>query len=609
MGMQIRRLRLAFGALALLVALPLGVLVRRAIDSERREEERAHRAVAERILDEMERELNEFLSREEERSFEEYRSVVLPSQALTDVLALEPSPLAAPPVESFVLAYFQIEPDGVVTTPQSFDVPEEKESADRLLQAVRAHWEGRSITSSPAAVSRTDASPELERRDDEKESETALGELNRAADDRRDRRAKLSQAPAVNVYSFASEEEDNVLRKRHASTEAASASELSEAVQQRLQKATTEPVDVRLEPMVGTAIDGDRMLLYRTVVIDRAGYRQGMVLDVPALIQWLDERVVSASALDRRARLAGAIERPAGEVAPRYTVPHRFAEPFSPVSAVVELEPFPELSGSSYAAILSALLLVTAALGLFAIYRMAAVAVAFADRRQNFVSAVSHELKTPLTAIRMYGEMLRDDLVASPTKRQRYYEVITAETERLSRLVDNVLELGRIERNERSLRFVTGRLEPVLKEAVAAIGPHAENEGFHIVLDLDDDLPPVRFDPDALSQILFNLLDNAVKYAKSDTGQRIALTARKSETGVAVEVADEGPGVDPAQLGRIFEPFYRAQSELTRTAKGTGIGLALVKDLVEQMGGTVEAANREGGGFAIRLLLRARDTH
>lgn len=602
-GSEIRRLRLAFAALVLLVAIPLGLLVERAIVSDRREEERAHRAVAERILDEMERELNEFLRREEDRSFEEYRNVVLPSQALTGSLALEPSPLAAHPSEPFVLGYFQIEPDGVVTTPQSFDSPEAKQQTEELLRAVRAHWESRgdvATSVSSGDVTHEDNVPERE----EDEKENAFRELNRAADDRRGRQAKLSQAPAVNVYSFASEDEENVLRQPHANAEATSAEELSQAVQRRLQKTTAEPVDIRLEPMVGTAVDHTRMLLYRTVVIDRAGYRQGMVLDVPALIAWLDARVVTASALERRARLVEAYDPRPDATDASYAVSHRFAEPFSPVAAVVELQSLPEISGSRYAVTLSAVLVVAAGLGLFAIYRMVTVAVAFAERRQNFVSAVSHELKTPLTAIRMYGEMLRDDLVASPAKRQRYYQVITAETERLSRLVDNVLELGRLERKERSLRLTTGNVVSVLEAALAAIRPHAENEGFRIDLESEPELPMVRFDSDALSQVVFNLLDNAVKYAKSETSHRIVLSARKSEGGVDVEVADEGPGVDPAQLARIFEPFYRAQSELTRTAKGTGIGLALVKDLIEQMGGTVEARNRDDGGFVVRLRLR-----
>lgn len=551
----------------------------------------------------MERELNEFLRREEDRSFEEYRNVVLPSQALTGSLALEPSPLAAHPSEPFVLGYFQIEPDGVVTTPQSFDSPEAKQQTEELLRAVRAHWESRgdvATSVSSGDVTHEDNVPERE----EDEKENAFRELNRAADDRRGRQAKLSQAPAVNVYSFASEDEENVLRQPHANAEATSAEELSQAVQRRLQKTTAEPVDIRLEPMVGTAVDHTRMLLYRTVVIDRAGYRQGMVLDVPALIAWLDARVVTASALERRARLVEAYDPRPDATDASYAVSHRFAEPFSPVAAVVELQSLPEISGSRYAVTLSAVLVVAAGLGLFAIYRMVTVAVAFAERRQNFVSAVSHELKTPLTAIRMYGEMLRDDLVASPAKRQRYYQVITAETERLSRLVDNVLELGRLERKERSLRLTTGNVVSVLEAALAAIRPHAENEGFRIDLESEPELPMVRFDSDALSQVVFNLLDNAVKYAKSETSHRIVLSARKSEGGVDVEVADEGPGVDPAQLARIFEPFYRAQSELTRTAKGTGIGLALVKDLIEQMGGTVEARNRDDGGFVVRLRLR-----
>ncbi|MCP4657021.1 MAG: HAMP domain-containing histidine kinase, partial [bacterium] len=239
----------------------------------------------------------------------------------------------------------------------------------------------------------------------------------------------------------------------------------------------------------------------------------------------------------------------------------------------------------------------------FALYRMVAVVVDYAERRTNFVSAVTHELKTPLTAIRMYGEMLRDGMVPDEGKRQRYYEIMTAESERLTRLLSNVLELARLERKTRTMNLVMADLAPVVEEAIAVLGPHAEKEGFTIRLDLAPERVPARFDRDALKQVLFNLLDNALKYSRKASEKEVIVSCRRQQDGVVLRVADRGPGVSRPHLKRIFEPFYRGESELTRTSKGTGIGLALVRGLVERMGGTVTGRNRGEGGFEVSVFL------
>ena len=590
-----RDVRIAFVGLAFVLLVPLALLIHRAIESARLEREQSHRAVAARIFDEMERELSMFLRVEEDRPFEHYRDFVLPSQSMMANLSLESSPLATAPGDPFVVGYFQIEPDGRVTTPHRVGGNVTQARIDSLVEVVGDHWRRglstrRNDVEERIAAADDSGEPEPAEAQTEMQdskAEGALRELNRAAAGRQQRRTKMSQAPAASVYNFSSEDEDNVLQRQRAEPVPSPqrSIELEEAVEQSLQKKLDEPVAVRLEPMVGSAVDDQMMVLYRTVVIDRSGYRQGMLLNVGALLTWLESEVLASNRLGEFARLSigeGVSTEP-GSSSYRFT--HSFAEPFGAMSAALVLAPLPELAGPRYVVALSALLLLAATAGVFAVYRTVVVAVAFAERRQNFVSAVSHELKTPLTAIRMYGEMLRDKLVASDEKRQRYYEVITAETERLSRLVDNVLELGKLERKERSLRTSSGEVRPVLEEAVAVIGPHAETEGFRVELSVEPDLPRAQFDRDALSQIVFNLLDNAVKYSRTSESRIVRLSARKDSGGVQIEVRDGGPGVRREHLDKIFEPFFRGESEMTRTAKGTGIGLSLVKGLVEKMGG------------------------
>jgi signal transduction histidine kinase len=239
---------------------------------------------------------------------------------------------------------------------------------------------------------------------------------------------------------------------------------------------------------------------------------------------------------------------------------------------------------------------------------MAALAMAFAERRSNFVAAVTHELKTPVTAIRLYGEMLRDDLVPSEEKRREYYRTITAESERLARLVDDVLELARIEKGARPMQLSAGALGPAVEEAVELLRPQAERAGFALRSSVEPGLPCVRFDRDALLQVLGNLVDNAIKYAQHAREREIDVACRRSPSAargwVELAVRDRGPGVASRQLPLLFEPFHRGEDERVRTTRGTGLGLALVQRLVERMGGRVEGRNAPGGGFEVRIALR-----
>jgi signal transduction histidine kinase len=366
-------------------------------------------------------------------------------------------------------------------------------------------------------------------------------------------------------------------------------------------------VRIALDPLIGRAIDERHLLLYRTVLVDDQGYRQGLVVDLPKLGEFLRRESVGDGALTRASlefttQLEEAIP---GDPRDSYAYRHRFAEPFDDLVVALQLAPLADGSGVGSIYLLSILLLLAGSAGLFALYRMVGVTVGFAERRNNFVAAVSHELKTPLTAIRMYAEMLRDGIVPSEHKRQEYYGTITSESERLSRLINNVLEFSRLEKGTRQMNLVVGSLGPVVKEMVDLLRPHAESEGFTLRVAFDPDLPPVRYDRDALLQVLFNLVDNAIKYAREAPQRLISLECRRRDGGVAVLVRDRGPGVAPRHLARLFEPFFRGETELTRRTKGTGIGLALVKGLVERMDAAISGRNAADGGFEVSIDFRA----
>lgn len=371
-------------------------------------------------------------------------------------------------------------------------------------------------------------------------------------------------------------------------------------------KADAVTVRVALDPMMGRRADDDSLLLYRTVVAGKQGYRQGLLVNWRALGAWLDEEVIARSPLAGASTVAffGEAKTRSAPLDGTYGYRHRFAEPFDAFGVELQLEPLPGGGGTDTIHALAILLAVVGAGGLFAVYRMVSVVVEFAERRSRFVAAVSHELKTPLTSIRMYGEMLRDGIVSGEEKRDEYYRTITDESERLSRLIDNVLDFSRLEKGERVIQPHAGPLQPVVLEAVEKLRPHAENQGFALVPRCDPDLPEVRFDRDVVTQVIFNLVDNALKYAQAAERREIEISCHAAPgEGVTLSVCDHGPGVPKEELARLFEPFYRREDELTRTTKGTGIGLALVKELAEAMGGRIEASLVEGGGLRVTIEL------
>jgi two-component system phosphate regulon sensor histidine kinase PhoR len=172
----------------------------------------------------------------------------------------------------------------------------------------------------------------------------------------------------------------------------------------------------------------------------------------------------------------------------------------------------------------------------------------------------------------------------------------------LSRLINNVLELSRLEKQDRPLQVVTGDIRAVVRETLEVLRPHAEKQGFSLHLDLAERLGEVRFESDALRQVLFNLIDNGLKYSRDAADKRLIVTCGPTPTGVSLSVRDYGPGVEPEHLGSIFDAFYRGERELTRKHTGTGIGLSLVRGLCERMGGKASAKN-EDPGFSVTVHL------
>lgn len=239
-------------------------------------------------------------------------------------------------------------------------------------------------------------------------------------------------------------------------------------------------------------------------------------------------------------------------------------------------------------------------LALLALWRNLCEQDKLAHKKDDFISAVSHELRTPLTSIRMYTEMLEKNWVKDETKRLEYYGTMRQETERLTRLVENVLDFSRLQRGKKKLEFTIGDVNECIANVVEMMQPCAERMGFVIETELSS-IEPFAFDRDAVMQIAINLIDNAFKYAKEAHEKRIFIRTHSVNGAAVIEVEDHGPGVPRSQQKKIFEAFYRCGDEATRQCVGTGLGLALVKSFAEAHRGGVEILNAKPAGALFRV--------
>ncbi len=249
-----------------------------------------------------------------------------------------------------------------------------------------------------------------------------------------------------------------------------------------------------------------------------------------------------------------------------------------------------------------AVVLLAVGLALLGLWRGAWQQVQLMRQKDDFISAVSHELRTPLTSIRMYAEMLEKGWVTQPEKQGRYYGGIRQESERLSRLIANVLDFSRIQRGRKSYHFAMGDLNAVVGQVVEMMNPYASQHGFVVRTDLAS-LQEVAFDRDAVTQIVVNLLDNAVKFAHSSQDKTIWVRTRLEEGHALIEVEDHGPGVPRSERAKIFDEFYRMERESTRQTTGTGLGLALVRGFAQAHHGFVRVteAQPQGAIFTVGL--------
>lgn len=239
-------------------------------------------------------------------------------------------------------------------------------------------------------------------------------------------------------------------------------------------------------------------------------------------------------------------------------------------------------------------LILAIAFGIYLAMREARREAELARLRSDFVANVSHELRTPLSSIQIFSETLRQNRATSREKQEQYLDTISSESDRLARLVDNVLNFSRLERRAKEFDFRLTNIGEVVGSAVEAYRFYAEQRGATISLNIAPELPQVKADAEAISQMVINLVDNAVKYSEGEG--EITVNVFHRGDNIVIQVVDRGVGIDEEDLKKIFDKFYRGKNVANLGTGGTGLGLTLAKAVAEAHGGNIRVRSKEGEG-------------
>jgi len=387
------------------------------------------------------------------------------------------------------------------------------------------------------------------------------------------------------------------------------------------------PTDLRIstfeseiDPFEFSLLDSGHFVLFRKVWRDGERYIQGLIVDQETFTQDVISANFMGTALADITSLIVAYQddviytisgrdslsypNVADELDGTLLYRSRLAAPLNSLEVIFSIKRLPPGPGASVLGWVTLVLAIVFVGGFLALYRMGLSQINLARQQQDFVAAVSHELKSPLTSIRMYGEMLKEGW-ADEDKRQAYYEFIHDESERLSRLISNVLQLARITRNEPHFDVRPTKVAELMSKTESKISSQIERAGFELRISRDEeaDCAAINIDEDCFAQMIINLVDNAIKFSGNVENKIIEISSKPSgDNQILFSVRDHGPGIAKDQMKKIFQLFYRSESELTRETVGTGIGLAIVRQLAVAMDGNVDMVNAEPGAeFRIRF--------
>lgn len=585
-GFTRTRLRVAVAALFLALAAPVVVLVAQAQRQMRFETFDTYRRMADELARRIDASLTRAIDDEQARGYDDYRFTRAASNALRQ------SPLAQFPAVSTlpgVAGYFQIDADGTFSTPwlpagdaaswglAADDVRERVAARDRLADVLGRHGLV-DVARRPLA-------------------QAAFDQLNTPA-----QQALSNKLGRVDELPLAQNFQTQTLQ-----TSATPQAAIATKRVARPTPATGGLFDSEVDTFEFALLDDDYGVLFRKAwrdgrrTIQGALVRRAAFVDAAFAAPFLDTALAQAGdmAIAWRGdviRVVGTRGAPdAAALTGELLQQTRLSAPFDGFLLLWNVRELPAGPGARVVAVASAATLAVLVVACLLLYRAGLRQIALVRQQRDFVSAVSHELKTPLTSVRMYAEILREGW-ASDEKKREYYDFIYDETERLSRLVANVLALARLERSEFALERKPHCADTLLDLVRSKVQRQIDEAGFAVRYDVDPACAAraVDVDADAFVQMLINLVDNVLKFARHAARREIAIgVAPHGTTALRFFVRDYGPGVAPSQRRRIFALFARGDD--AQALPGTGIGLALVQRLAQAMGGEVDVLAREPG--------------
>jgi len=640
----VKKLKILILIFCVALSIPLGYFVLRTYRSLEQEEISEFRYFAVTLFDQMEEELASFVLEEEARPVDQYRYYYAPSQEISTPV---PSPLSQPPKEPYILGYFQNDPDGSFQTPlvksdealpaERNELVSQLHEANKIFNRKRTTvLEAAEAKSAEVLVKRereqasTFAGKYLDLSRSQRSPKASLGQeksrveeitpgqaINLARKDREQPHTQSWQQPETQADQEAPKEPFSVIRGRMAGEPGEDMPEGRYGAAPVRPSAPALSLDsaklqVEVDPLQAVFISDRQIFIFRRIVINNQIFRQGFVLLLNEFLTHLVEQYFTGQPMAKFANLRlSAIDR--GKEAAshhsgalfqyaNFSLERTFPRPFSFLRATITCDRLPTSVGRSTLNIMIAVLAFIILVGLFAIYQSARQVMALSERRSRFVSSVTHELKTPLTNIRMYIEMLEQGIARDPEREQEYFRILGSESSRLSRLINNVLEFSKFEKKQTRLDLREGTLEEVIQEVKEVMQEKLRQEKFSLKVEMEE-LPPFKYDREAMILIFINLIDNSMKFGKSLPSGEITIRVWPEQDRVKISVSDNGPGIPRHSLKKVFDDFYRVDSDLTRTTGGTGIGLALVEKLVILMGGSVWAENNDGPGCTITISL------
>jgi signal transduction histidine kinase len=643
-----KRLQILILIFCVTLSVPLGYFVLRTYRGLEQEETATLNFFANALFDEMEKALERLVQMEEARAIDEYNFYMSPPGGRHEE---NRSPLSHVPAQPYILGYFQNNPDGSFQTPlvQAGKpiAADRKDAVARLESANRIFNRKRTAVTDKIAVPPAQEVAEAEQQQQSRfaqkyldltrsqKPKARLGQKEKrfekvtAAQAENVARQEVGQAagiPAPSAVAFSETSpapgvaaegspmggDRDRPAKKYERREPYLESKADTLHEGAAETRDEENFQVEVAPMQSVLIGADQMFIFRRIMINQKIYRQGFILKMRAFLEHLAQNYFIAQPMADYSNLRLQVVDQGREIArvqggvsthnPKFILNRTFPSPFAFLNATLSSDEVPRSTGRNTLMIMMVVLVAIFLIGLFAIYKSARTIVDLSERRSQFVSSVTHELKTPLTNIRMYIEMLEQGIAKDTEREQAYFQIINSEGSRLSRLINNVLDLAKLEKKQRSLNLTRGTFEEVVTEVQTVMQAKLRQEGFSLKI-VQEDIRPFKYDREAMIQVLINLVENSIKFCRSAPIKEITIRICQEPKRINIAVSDHGPGIPRHALKKVFDDFYRVDNALARKTRGTGIGLALVKKFIKLIGGDVTAENNPGGGCTITISL------